>query len=228
MTGPPIQVIVRSRGIARLCHVTRSMSLPFIIGRGGLIAASQLGEEESAVCYPNDSRVPERPKTHISCSVQYPNAWYLKAIQAREPLFRDWVILLIDPDPLWQDGTLFCPVNAATAGGAYIRGGVDAFESMFDNFPLASRFSRGLTHLASCPTDNQAEVLVHSHIRLHLLRCIVVPDGAQARRERWRLRQLEPQPTGLGIAACSEFFDPRALARRITSGVETNPECVPL
>jgi hypothetical protein len=228
MTDHPIQVSSRSRGITRLCHVTRSMSLPFIIDKGGLIAAGRLEEEQGAVCYPNGNRPADRPKTHISCSIQYPNVWYLRAIQAREPLFKDWLVLLIDPDPLWWDGSLFCPANAATGGGSYVGAGIDTFESMFETFPTASRMSRGLTHLASCPTDNQAEILVADRIPLKHVQCVVTPDQAQADRERWRMREMNLPTSGLSLAVCPEFFDPRTLSGRIASGVETNPERRPL
>ncbi|MDF1597924.1 MAG: DarT ssDNA thymidine ADP-ribosyltransferase family protein [Acidimicrobiia bacterium] len=225
MTANPIQGKVDARGITRLCHITRSMTLPFIVEMGEIVATSRLDQDELAIYYPNDHMRLDGHKTHVSCSVQYPNAWYLKLVQAREPLFKDWIVLLIEPDPLWWSNTLFCPVNAATEHGRYIAEGKDGFDAMFENFTPTGRIGRGLTHLASCPTDNQAEVLVLDGIPLDLVRCVVVRDEAQAKRERWKLSEFGLSVPELGLAICPEFFDPRALAGRIASSVETDPSC---
>lgn len=228
MSATGIRAAAEERGVTRLCHITRSMALPFILEMGEIVATSRLSEDERAIFYPNDEARLDGHTTHVSCSVQYPNAWYLRAIQSREPLFRDWIVLLLDPDPLWWDGTLFCPANAATQGGALIGEGLAAFNAMYDAFPPTHRVSRGLTHLASCATDNQAEVLVPDGIPAELIRCMVVPDQSQAKRERWRLDTMGTRPMGLMIAIDADFFDPRILAGRIASGVETNPTCEPI
>jgi len=227
MTTNPIQKSASARGVTRLCHITRSMTLPFILEMGEIVATSRLDRDELAIYYPNDDLRLDGHKTHVSCSVQYPNAWYLRAISAREPLFKDWIVLLVDPDPLWWEGTLFCSVNAAAERGRYIGEGTAGFDAMFDTFTPTGRIGRGLTHLDSCPTDNQAEVLVKDGIRLDLVRCVVVRDDAQAKRERWRQREMGVSAAGLGLAVCPQFFDPRALAGRIASGVETDPGCEP-
>lgn len=227
MTQHPIKEESRARGITRLCHITRSMTLPFILDMGEIVATSRLDLDERAIYYPNDHRRLDGHRTHVSCSIQYPNAWFLRAIQARSPLFKDWVVLLTDPDPIWWEDTLFCPVNAAADNGQHIGEGTETFKSMFEPFTPTGRIDRGLTHLASCPTDNQAEVLVHDGIRRDLIRCVVVPDEAQAKREEWRLANMGSDVSELGLAVCPEFFDPRTLAGRIASGVETDPGSKP-
>src|SRR5690606_12927464 len=103
----------------------------------------------------------------------------------------------------WQD-TLFSPINAAAERGRYITGGVSGFEAMFAPFPPATRFNRGLTHLPSCPTDNQAEVLVQDGIRLDLVQCVVVQSEEQAERERWRMKTLGLAQPELGLAVCPD------------------------
>lgn len=227
MTQNPIQDKVKERGITRLCHVTRSMTFPFIVEMGEIVATSRLDADELAIYYPNDHMRLDGHKTHVSCSIQYPNAWYLRAVQAREPLFKDWIVLLIEPEPLWWEDTLFSPVNAATDSGQYITGGADGFDTMFENFTPTGRIGRGLTHLYSCPTDNQAEVLVPDGVPFELVRCVVVPDEGQAKQERWRLREFGLSVQELGVAICPEFFDPRVLTGRIASGIETDPTCEP-
>lgn len=228
MTVDAIRQRAAERGVTRLCHITRSMTLPFIIERGEIVATSRLDEDQLAIYYPNDDLRLDGHKTHVACSIQYPNSWYLRSVHAREPLFKDWIVLLLEPDPLWWEGTLFCPVNAATERGRYIEGSVDGFDAMFDTFTPTGRIGRGLTHLDSCPTDNQAEVLVPDGIRLDLVRCVVVRDESQAMRERWRIREFGLMAPELPLAVCPVLFDPQVLAGRIASGVETNPDCGPI
>lgn len=203
------------------------MTLPLIVDKGEIMATERLSADDLAIYYPNDDMRLDGHKTHVSCSVQYPNAWYLKAIEAREPLFRDWVVLLIRPEPLWWDDTLFCAVNAASSAGSFIGSGVAAFDSMFETFTPNARVGRGLTHLESCPTDNQAEVLVRHGIPIDLVDCVVVRDEAQADREKWRMKEFGLNPH-LGIGVSGQFFDARSLAGSIASGVEVNPVCQPL
>ena len=218
-----IQGKAAERGITRLCHITRSMALPFILGMGEIVATSRLDADETAIYYPNDVLRLDGHKTHVSCSIQYPNAWYLRMLQARELLFEDWIVLLAKPDPIWNDGTLFCPVNAATRRGRLIAEGERGFDSLFDEV-APSELRRGLWHLPSCPTDNQAEVLVSHGIPLTLVQCVVVPGESQAQRENARMKAFGLDVSGLELAVCPEFFDPRLLAGRIASGVATEPQ----
>jgi hypothetical protein len=227
MANGTLEARVRERGISRLCHFTRSVTLPLIVERGEIAATSRLMQDERATCYPNDDQRLDGHRTRVSCSIQYPNIWLLRKLQNRHPHVQDWIVLTIDPDSLWHDGTLFCPVNAATAWGKYIGTGLEAFDALF-SASTPGRFSRSPNHLASCPTDNQAEVLVAGGVPLDHVRCIVVPTEAQAQRERGRLQGKELRTAGFGIAVCPEFFSPSTLWGRIGSGEETDPRCEPL
>ncbi len=106
-------------------------------------------------------------KDFINCSIQYPNFWYYNKIKDNNPIFEDWCILYIDPLVITYDTTEFCSVNAATAHGAYIESGYDAFADMYSNKICVNgkydRF-RPKNKLLNVPTDDQAEVLVYKNI----------------------------------------------------------------
>ena len=145
---------------------------------------------------------------------------------ARERLFSDWVVLEITPDYLWKDGTLFSPVNAARGGGRYIGEGAVAFEALFGPAPAGSLFTRSLTHVDACPTDNQAEVLVASPIPLDSVGGIVFPSHEAAQSERERLDLLELSPGDASWKVSPEMFDPQRLAGRIRSSERVAEELV--
>jgi hypothetical protein len=103
-----IKIEVQRRGIARLCHFTPSRNLGHILsGTVGVLATERLEKDERHIFTPTDLERLDRHKGHISCSIEYPNAWYFDKARARDILFRDWVILFIHPKYLWMDETRF-------------------------------------------------------------------------------------------------------------------------
>src|SRR5262245_52156175 len=85
-----------ARGINRLCHFTPSRNLVHIAsGSTGLLATKMLKASERSVYTQTDLRRIDGYEHSVCCSIQYPNAWYLDKAQLDEPLFKDWVILLI-------------------------------------------------------------------------------------------------------------------------------------
>lgn len=180
------------RGITRLCHFTPSRNMAHIIaGQIGILATSHLGNTERTVFNATDLKRLDGHKNHICCSIEYPNVWYFSHIRTSEQLFRDWVVLLIKPDYLWQAGTLFCPRNAAASSGRYVCEGFEGFQSLYQGKISGARnmtILRQETHLTACPTDNQAEVLIPDCIKLFDIVGVVVRDENQARNEICRLR----------------------------------------
>lgn len=216
-TNEAIRHLAQQRGITRLCHVTQARNLPHIFESGALLSTSTL-TAESLPSNPNDPQRLDGYQDHISCSVEYPNAWYLRQVRSRELLFRDWVVLEVAVEVLWSVACHFSPVNAATAGGAYILGGIDGFTRLYDPAPVGSRQSRQLLHLDACATDDQAEVLVPSPIPLDQVRAVVAPSEERAQVERSRLAQAGLDPGLLSWKSSPTVFDPHALAGRIRSG----------
>jgi len=85
---------VAKRRIARLCHFTPSRNLAHIAaGEIGILATRNLQQDERSVLNPTDLQRLDGHTGYISCSIEYPNAWYLDRARAQDTLFRDWVIL---------------------------------------------------------------------------------------------------------------------------------------
>jgi hypothetical protein len=213
------------RGITRLCHLTPFRNLVHIATGDGLLSTAQLSEAERRAFNQQDlQRLDEHP-SHISCSIQYPNAWYLRQrrrdARGADHLFPDWVCLCIEPHHLWRDDTLFCPRNAAAARGRLVAGGTEAFRSLYGeevDGAYGQRFTRSARREPACPTDEQAEVLVHRRIPLDDLQQIVVPDESQAKRTFIGLEQLEVPAGRFRYAICAEFFAPYALSGLLKRG----------
>ena len=213
-----IQASAERRGITRLCHFTPSRNLGHIAeDRVGILASKHLCEDEKVVFNPTDSKRLDGYTNHVCCSIQYPNAWYFRKSRGREPLFPDWVILLIKPHYLWYAGTKFCPRNAAAKYGWLVNEGPEAFDALFtDAVEGIHTYRRDHRHPAFLPTDEQAEVLIPDHIRREDVIGIAVHDDAQAKREVARLKLLDRNFSPIVIVP--EFFDPNELSQLLRAG----------
>ena len=222
MTARIKQDVIR-RGITRLCHFTPSRNLAQIaIGKEGILATGKLEEDERRVFTPTDLERLDGHKNHISCSVEYPNAWYFDKAYLRDALFRDWVVLLIAPKYLWQPGTLFCPRNAATDYGRNILSGEEGFSSLFADSIRGARgrtFRRFPSHLSCCPTDDQAEVLVPDRIAKSDILGIVVRTQKQAKDEIARFRIIGLPTDAFPFIIAPTLFKKHKLSNLIRSGV---------
>lgn len=206
------------RGITRLCHFTPSVKMLHILVHG-ILPTSRLRRDFRDICDPTDEARLDGLPDHVSCSIEYPNSWYLSLVQGRNSKYDDWVVALIDPAVLWKKGTKFCPRNAAAHGGKLIGEGYDAFMQLFRQEVRGARgrtYCRPVQMLPSCPTDGQAEVLVPGGIPRSAVIGAVVRSEEQARREviRWKfVPNLLPAP----VWVCPEFFD-GSWARMVRDG----------
>jgi len=219
-----IKSAAEGREITRLCHLTPFRNLVHIAAGDGLVSTAQLSKGERKVFNQQDLERLDAHPDHISCSIEYPNAWYLRQRNrdagAEARLFPDWVCICIEPHHLWADTTLFCPRNAAAGGGYLIGAGVDTFATLYADSTTGAYgmvFTRNRLPRA-CPTDDQAEVLVHRQIPLEDIQQIVVADEAQAKRTFFGLDQL-----GLGgdlfeYALAPDFFSPSRLSALLRVG----------
>lgn len=212
---------VQGLGISRLCHFTPSRNLPYMLeGRAGVLPTKLLAGDVRKVYNPTDlERLDGHPES-ICCSIEYPNAWYLSKAKGKERLFSDWLVLLISPHYLWQEGTLFCPRNAATQYGRLLREGVDGFSCLYEDVVEGSygkNFVRGVTRISACPTDEQAEVLVKGKIPLEDIQGICVVDETQAKNELARIR-INQQVLDVPFYVAPDLFDKYALSRMIQAG----------
>ena len=166
---------------------------------------------------PTDSMRLDGHRDHVSCSIEFPNAWNFRAARKGEHLFRDWVVLYLDPHYLWKQGTKFCPFNAARDSGARIAEGLDAFLGLFAAcVEGAGSFVRGEAHPSYLPTDQQAEVLVPDRIPRTDILGVAVRDEEQARKEvaRWDILKVEAPP----VVIVPEYYDPDLLSRLLLAG----------
>lgn len=219
-----IRAEAERREISRLVHFTPMRNLVHIAtSEDGLKSTKVMSEEERAEFNQQDLKRLDRYENHISCSIEYPNAYYYrkKRDQARgeERLFPNWVCLLISPRHLWAETTLFCPHNAAGWGGERVSSGLEIFMAMFADEVEAPRETwRRQKHPECCTTDAQAEVLVHRQIPLKDVLGIVVESDGQAGDTYASLDQLGAPMEDLPFFVCSSFFDPPGLARSLRTG----------
>jgi hypothetical protein len=219
-----IRAEAERREISRLAHFTPVRNLVHIVNSDeGLKSTKTMAEEERAEFNQQDLQRLDRYPDHISCTIEYPNAYYYrnKRSEARgeERLFPDWVCLLLAPKHLWAETTLLCPHNAAGWGGERVSSGLESFMSMFaDEVEAPRRTWRRQSQPDCCPTDVQAEVLVHRQVPLLDVLGIVVESESQARDTYVKLEQLEAPVDDLPLFICPTFFDPPRLAGHLRRG----------
>lgn len=212
-----VREAAQERGISRICHFTPSRNLAHIArGHIGILSTKKLEEQERKDFNPTDLLRLDGYKTHISCSVEYPNAWYFSKAAEKDRLFTDWVVLAIEPNYLWDDETLFCPYNAAKRRGGGVRSGVEGFENMFA--PTVGTYSRTAHKAESCPTDEQAEVLVKDVILLKHVQSVIVHSPKQAKREAVRLEMSGVDQGAFGWRIAPVLFQKWELHQHLEAG----------
>ena len=213
---------VLRRGITRLCHFTPSRNLAHIAsGKEGILATKRLERDERGIFTKTDLERFDGYTDHICCSIEYPNAWYFEKARSKDPLFKDWVVLFIDPKYLWLSGTHFCPRNAAANYGRSVLNGESGFLALFaDSISGAGgrTFHRSSAHLLCCPTDDQAEVLIPDRIAKSDILAIGVKTETQAKNETARLRLLNLLEDSFQFVIATDLFNKRVLSQLIRSG----------
>ncbi|MGL4501177.1 MAG: DarT ssDNA thymidine ADP-ribosyltransferase family protein [Planktothrix sp.] len=159
-----IRAFVAGRKISCLCHFTTLENLQGICREGGVLSNDQLRSQNSEYVQIDPGRWDGKPN-HISCSINSYNDKYFYYAKQRHST-QGWVLLGIKPDYLWKEGTLFCPINAASGRGAYIKKGFAGLKSMYEPV-VGEELKRAREGLAIYrPTYIQAEVQVHESISL--------------------------------------------------------------
>lgn len=209
-----ITVEARRRGIARLCHFTRSGTLPHVVEAGAIRSAGDL-RRSAEFHRPTDTKRLDNHLDHVSCSIEYPNVWYFKTVQDKDAVFVDWIVFLLDISLLDEPDTKFSPHNAASRTSS-IMGGREAFDMLFAK--NTTQYPRRPGHPDWWPTSDQAEVLVRGPIPMSKVLGIVVRDQDQAERETYRMREILPNATIPQIIIAPGFFTPKALSVAVRSG----------
>jgi len=213
-----------NKRISRLCHFTPARNLVHIATGAGLASTRALQDAERKAFSQQDLLRLDGYPDHICCSIEYPNVWYfanrMRNLRSEDRIFRDWVVLGIDPKHLAGDATLFCPRNAAAEGGRLVGAGMDIFISMFAEPVVGARGMRIRRDAKppSCPTDDQAEVLIHREVPLNDVHPIFVRDVPQAKRTFVGLEAVGAPVERFRIVVAPSFFNPRQLSQIIRSG----------
>ncbi|HEX7059584.1 MAG TPA: DarT ssDNA thymidine ADP-ribosyltransferase family protein [Solirubrobacterales bacterium] len=207
-----IRAEVERRKITRLCHLTPVRNLLQIATGRGLQSVSELEQDRAAFDQQDLERYDNHPD-HISCSIEYPNVWYLqqrlRQATSLQKLFPNWVCLLIDPSHLWAPSTEFSPRNASAQGGALLKPGYKAFMELYADEVSGARgksWGRGLKP-ESCPTDDQAEVMIHKRVPLQDAGTIVFADEARAADNLGALRLLGVPAEAFDYVIAPAFFE---------------------
>ncbi len=204
---------VRGRKISRLCHFTQERSLPLILEEGALRSRAVL-KLEDLPHHPNDSWRADGHLDYISLTIHFPNLYVLDRFRAQDST-RPWLIVACAPALIWQEGTCFCPRNAARHSGDGIASGLEAFLSMFEHRETDEWGERRATHLPQCPTDLQAEVLVRSGVRSDDFLGIIVRGPRQEERVRSLIQSFGVR---LPIAVSKTMFDRDAVRNAAWNG----------
>lgn len=161
--------VVNSWGIKYLYHFTDSRNLESIREHGGLYSWStceQRGIEIPAPGSSRDSRWRDRSRNlqdyvRLSFNRLHP----MRHVAREEGRVKDIRILVIDPSVIYLDPTLFSDINA-NDGEARIGGDIGSFKQI--RFDIALGRWNGEWEKKRF----QAEVLVKSHVPLHLMKII--------------------------------------------------------
>jgi len=225
MTTEAIKTEAELRGITRLAHLTPLRNLVHIVtSDDGLLSTTQLTAAERQAFNQEDLVRLDGHPDHISCSVQYPNAYYLRSKRrdatGEARLFPDWVCIYLVPEHLWRDDTLFCTHNASGFGGARVSSGAETFSAMFaDEVQAPQRNWTRDRHPDFTPTDAQAEVLVRRQVPRDGILGLAVETEAQARDTYARLRQLGAPIQDMPIVIAPSYWTPTPLAVGLAQGV---------
>ncbi len=219
-----IEAEAKQRGITRLCHFTPSRNLGQILaGNIGVLATKSLREDERQVYTATDLQRLDGHLGHVCCSIEYPNAWYFEKARLKEVIFRDWVVLFIDRTYLWKPGTRFCHRNAAASFGREVIEGEAGFRRLFAEKVTGAygkTYVRTAQRLTSCPTDEQAEVLVPDSIGLNDILGIALRSEEQAQNELVRLHLLNigDRCKSLRLVVAPDLWDKHKLSTLLSKG----------
>ena len=214
---------IARRRISRLCHFTHVDSLVDIF-RHGHIYSRRKAEQKNILLRRNDTLRLDKHFRYVSASVQYPNLYVLESFRKRvDDNLANWVIIFFDPKLMGSYSTLFSPVNAAAGTGKYIKGGLEGFASMFEEQISFGSPSHGVkprvrssSHLSSCPTCLQAEVLIRDSVAVDAFHTIVTYSALAQETVRARLADVNTRIPAIKFER--RLYSPSSVVRLIGDG----------
>jgi hypothetical protein len=208
--------------LARLTHFTPALNLPSIFADRQLRSVKDLSKDVRACYRATDLQRLDGYTDKVCCSLQYPNGFYFDIARRKADVvnYPDWVCLLLDKIIAAAEGTLFCPRNAAAAGGRILPGvaGLNACYAPSVLGQGGQTRIRGPQHDPGSPTDIQAEVLVTAPVPSSAISAVVFPTKAAAMEEYGRLDRfcLLP-PDGVQWVISPGMFDKREITAAVQS-----------
>jgi ssDNA thymidine ADP-ribosyltransferase, DarT len=226
-----VQQAIQQKGVTRLTHFTPARNLPHIFSGGYLMSVAQMTEDVRAYYTSTDENRFDGHPELLSCSIQYPNAFYLQKARGapKAQNYPEWACLLIDPTTAARVGSLFSPRNAAAGSGSLLTAGLAGFEACYASTVLGSggqMYTRGPHHNLSSPTDVQAEVLVPTPISIDLILGVVMASEALVTQEQARLRRLQLDPDAVRWFAAEGFFRTMDVTTAVQRSIPINEQIV--
>lgn len=203
---------IQERGINRLCHFTKAKNLTYILEElNGILASELIPAHIKDI---NDENRLDNKLDYICCSVEYPNIYYLDRIKDNDKLFKEWIILSINPKIIVDTPCLFSQVNAATEYGKYIEGGRVGFSKLYSQVINTSKrtITRENTTLKACPTDIQAEVLVKKFIPKEYINAVIVQNESEGKKQHFKLKMLGLDKS-IEIIVAPELFEKESYSK---------------
>ena len=200
--------VLIKHGVTRLCHFTKLQSLSHILlYPSGIMATAKIKRDSLNQV---DLVRADGKMDYICCSVEYPNSWYLDNAQQRneDVIFKDWVIMYINPEIVKYREIQVCECNAATHNGRYICNGDDYnVENLFALNVDSFRYPRTQKMLSACPTNSQSEILIKNDIPRDFIMGIAVGNEETARMVYAMIRTL-------GVEAIDIFISPQVVTKQ--------------
>jgi hypothetical protein len=206
--------------VSRIAHFTPAINAFSILRSGWIRSRGDLEREGLDDHTPTDLERWDGHRDHISCTFEYPNAYYRRTA-AGKPEYRnypDWVTFLIEPAHAGRADALFSPCNAATAKGAYIASGGDALAQLWSEPSIPAGRRRKPRQHPAVPTDLQAEVLVRGPIPLSDVQAIVVNTPDYASELYASFNEMGLGPGRLTWKVAPLFHAPEALRDQLWYG----------
>lgn len=167
---------LKEKGVTRLCHFTKVKNFVHILTSSDGIVATKFIKAD--IREQNDLNRCDGELDYVCCSIEYPNSWYWEKVKSRDNdfVFREWVIICVDLEIVKNRKIKYSVCNAALCNGRYIKEELSFFEDMYaPKLQICKRsLERTSNMLTCCPTDDQAEILIHYNIPIKYIKAVIV------------------------------------------------------
>lgn len=220
MTGQDAAAVLAGLPVTRLAHFAPAINAYSIIRSGWIKSRGDLEREGLQDHTPTDTARWDGHPDHISCTFEYPNAYYRRTAAAKAEYrnYPDWVTFLIDPAHAARPDTLFSPCNAAKGRGVHLASGGEALAGLWADPSRPDGWARRARHHPAVPTDLQAEVLIRGPVPLADVQAIVVRTAEYADELYAVYEEFGLRPERLTWKIAPVFYEPYVLREHLWYG----------